>query len=159
MIPTTNERHRWPVAALLVFAVGAAAAAGLVWWLSHPTEPAADVPVLTEEAKQYTRHLQLSGVEMKATDNTLGQTLVEILGRITNAGDRPVERVLLSCVFYDPYGQVIARELAAIVREKDGVLYAGESRPFRLPFDALPDSWNQTMPQLVIAEIQFSEEE
>jgi hypothetical protein len=157
MMPSVNQGRRLPVAALLVFA--AAAAAGLVWWLSRPTDPAAGLPVLTEEAKAYARHLELSDVEMKATDNTLGQTLVEILGRITNAGDRPVRRVLLSCVFYDPYGQVVARELAAIVREKDGALYAGESRPFRLPFDSLPDAWNQTMPQLVIAEIRFGEGE
>jgi hypothetical protein len=96
---------------------------------------------------------------MKATDNALGQTLVEITGRITNAGDRPVERVVLQCVFYDPYSQVIARELVAIVRARDGVLFAGETRRFRLPFDELPDTWNQVMPQLVIAEIRFGGED
>ena len=30
-----------------------------------------------------------------------------------------------------------------------------ETKPFRLPFDNIPESWNQTMPQLVMARIEF----
>ncbi len=142
---------------LIIILIALAAGGGLLWFLSQPG-PEPDVPVLTPEAKAYTRNLQLAGVEMKATENQLGQTLVEILGNITNAGDRQVRHVVLQCIFYDPYGQVIARELTPIVRARDGVLYPGETRGFRLPFDSLPDTWNQTMPQLVIAEIQFADE-
>jgi hypothetical protein len=36
------------------------------------------------------------------------------------------------------------------------VLKPGESRDFRLPFDDIPGSWNNQMPQLVIARIEFS---
>jgi len=31
----------------------------------------------------------------------------------------------------------------------------GDSRSFRMPFDDIPESWNNQMPQLVIAGIQF----
>jgi hypothetical protein len=37
-----------------------------------------------------------------------------------------------------------------------GKLAPGESKPFRLAFDNVPDSWNQTMPQMVIAAIDFA---
>ena len=37
-----------------------------------------------------------------------------------------------------------------------GGLKPGETKSFRLPFDDLPQSWNQSMPQLVIAGVKFS---
>ena len=59
----------------------------------------------------------------------------------------------VTCVFYDSYGKVILREPAALVRK---ALKPGEARAFRLPFDAVPVSWNNEMPQLVIARIELS---
>ncbi len=138
---------------LLLIVLGAGGA--LVWYLSQPPNPVARIPVLTPEAKAYTKYLKLSGVEMKATDNALGQTLVEITGKITNTGDKALKSVSLTCVFYDPYNKVLVREVVPIVRSRDGVLYPDETRKFRLPFDSLPKEWNQRMPQLVIAEIIF----
>jgi len=148
--PKSRRRILW-LAALVV------AGAGIFWYLERSPVQAPAEPVLTPEAKAYTRNLQLSEVQMKATDNALGQTLVEIVGQITNNGDRPLELVELNCVFYDPYGEVVHRERVAIVRARDGVMQPGETRRFRLPFDALPKSWNQVMPQLVIAQIVFAD--
>jgi hypothetical protein len=113
------------------------------------------LPVLTPEAKAYTRSLKLSEVEMKAADTFLKQTLVEIVGKITNAGDRRLRSVEINCVFYDPYGQVVLRERVAVIRSRAGGLSPGETKSFRLPFDNIPESWNQTLPQLVIAQIVF----
>jgi hypothetical protein len=36
-----------------------------------------------------------------------------------------------------------------------GGLKPGETKSFRLPFDAVPAGWNQQMPNLVIAGIDF----
>lgn len=159
MTPTLgNEKRsgrRWGrVVTLLVVA---AAAGGLVWYLEKSPPPAPEEPVLTPEAKAYTKNLQLSGVQIKATENALGQTLVEILGEITNAGARPLALVELNCVFYDINGQAIYRERVPIVRTRDGVMQPGETRKFRLPFDTVPEQWNQAMPQLVIARIVFAD--
>ncbi len=140
---------------LVILLVALVIGGGVAWHLSRTAGTGQEAIILTPEAREYTKNLRLSDVEMKATDNALGQTLVEITGTITNAGDRPVREVILTCVFRDPYGQVIARELVPIVRARHGVLNPGESRKFRLPFDALPDEWNQVMPQLVIAQITF----
>lgn len=118
--------------------------------------PARDVP-LSPEAQNYVHnhYLQLSEVTMKATESYVGQNLVEIEGQIANMGDRPVDVVELYCYFYDAYGQMVFRPRLAIVDAKMGGLKPGQAKPFRLPFDEIPQSWNQKMPQLVIAGLKF----
>ena len=111
-----------------------------------------DLP-LTPEAKLYTRNLQLSDVELMAKENYFQQAVVEIDGKIANTGDRPLETVEIYCLFRDPYGQLVLRRRLSIV---NGGLKPGETKSFRLPFDDLPQSWNQSMPQLVIAGVKFS---
>ena len=108
---------------------------------------------LTPEAKAYVRNLQLSEVTLKATESYAKQTVTEIEGKITNSGSRVIRYAEVSCVFYDRFGQVIKRERVPLVK---ATLKPGESRTFRLPFDDLPESWNNQMPQLVIAGIDFS---
>ncbi len=114
-----------------------------------------DLP-LTPEAKLYTRNLQLSDVELKAKENYFQQAVVEIDGKIANTGPRPLDTVEIYCVFRDPYGQLVLRRRLAIVSGRMGGLKPGETKSFRLPFDDLPQSWNQSMPQLVIAGVKFS---
>lgn len=125
------------------------------WYLHRAGPPSTPKMSLTPEAKAYTKNLQLSDVAMKATESYMGAAVVEIIGNITNSGDRPLQQVDLNCVFYDRYGQIVLREPSSIVRAKDGGLKPGETKPFRLPFDSLPESWNQGMPQLVIGQIVF----
>ena len=114
-----------------------------------------DIP-LTAEARTYARNLQLSDVEMKASENYFQQAVVEIEGKIANTGDRPLDTVEIYCVFRDSYGQLVLRRRLAIVSSRMGGLKPGETKSFRLPFDDLPASWNQAMPQLVIAGVKFS---
>jgi len=114
-----------------------------------------DLP-LTPEAKLYTRNLQLSDVELKAKENYFQQAVVEIDGKIANTGPRPLDTVEIYCVFRDPYGQLVLRRRLSIVNARMGGLKPGETKSFRLPFDDLPQSWNQAMPQLVIAGVKFS---
>jgi hypothetical protein len=81
--------------------------------------------------------------------------VVEILGNITNAGDRKLEIVEINCIFRDPYGQVVLKRRVPIVSRRMGGLKPGETKSFRLAFDDLPESWNQDLPFLVIAHISF----
>lgn len=136
---------------VLVVAGGTAA----WYWNYLASRQVASGPVLTPEAKAYVRHLQLSDVEMKAHESYLRQQVVEILGKITNAGDRPLKIVEINCIFYNPYAQVVLRERVPIVGQRTGGLKPGETKSFRLPFDNLPEGWNQGLPQLVIAQIIF----
>lgn len=149
-----RKRNLLPIAIVAILVVVAGAA---IWFLflrggSQPAQP----NPLTPEAKAYVRNLGLADVEMKAKENALGGTLVEITGKITNKGPRTLRAVDLNCIFYDPYGQAVLRERVPIVRYKGGAgLQPGEIRSFRLPFDSIPVGWNQALPQLVIAGIDF----
>ena len=126
---------------------------GYLEWKGHSDLPVEQV-VLTDEARGYLTSLDLSDVEMGATDNALGQTLVEITGTIRNIGDRPVRSIRLNCVFFDVYGIELHRVLSTIVRSSEGLEPDGE-QAFRLPFDDIPDGWNQVLPSLYVAEIVF----
>lgn len=140
---------------LLIAAVVAAAIGIFAYleWKQRSDAPPTEI-VLTDEARAYLPKLDLSGVEMSAMDNSLGQTLVEITGTITNTGDRHVRSIRLNCVFFDVYGLEHHRVLSTIVRARNG-LEPGSTSEFRLPFDDIPEGWNQVMPSLYIAEIVF----
>ena len=114
-------------------------------------QPAAE-QALTKEGKAYVHNLQLTDVGMKATESYAKQTLTEIEGNVKNAGDRTVDRVDVFCMFYDRSGVLVLRERVAMVKR---ALKPGETRRFRLAFDDIPDSWNNSMPQLVIAQVAF----
>lgn len=140
-----------------VYVVGACAVLGLLVFL-YVQYTAKHAPVdapLTPEAKAYVKNLQLSDVEIKANKSYLNQMVVEIDGKIGNKGDRALDTVEIYCVFYDSYGQLVLRSRVPIVSPRMGGLKPGETKSFRLPFDEIPESWNQQMPQLVIAGVKF----
>lgn len=129
---------------------------GVFSWLTFgPKPPPPPPPVLTEEAKKYLDNLALSNVHMQAAESMVNQRVVEILGDIANKGARTVKLAEVTCVFSDYYGKELKRERVAIVGQTTGPLSPGVSKPFRLAFDDLADSWNQALPTLVIAQIQF----
>src|ERR1700722_16381603 len=138
------------VLGLLVLVGGA----GFVFLNNKASQPAPPPPPLTREAHDYVRSLKLSNVEMQANTSYLNQQIVEITGGITNLGDRKLALVEVNCVFYDPYGQLVLRERVPVVSRKMGGLAPGETKQFRLPFDSIPESWNQVMPTMVIAQVQ-----
>ncbi len=152
----SGHRHGG-IGILLLSIIGFVIIAGVAIWLiqqyaARNPQPAA----LTLEAKSYVRNLALSDVELKAAQSYVKQTVVEISGKITNNGTRKVEQVEIFCIFSDAYGQVVLRERLPIVKRTTGGLKPGETKSFRLPFDDLPESWNQALPQLVIAHIEFT---
>lgn len=144
-----------PPAAIVIAAVILAGAA-VFWFLEREARrPPAPPPALSGPAKAYVKHLRLMNVEMAAKESYLKQAVTEIVGQIGNDGDRVLNLVEINCIFYDSYGQVVLRERVPIVNRKMGSLAPGEIKNFRLPFDNLPESWNQAMPQMVIANIVF----
>lgn len=142
-----------PVAVAAILLTAAAAA---YWFLDYRARMyPPQGPVLTAEAKAYVANLKLSDVQMQAAESYLKQAVVEIGGNLTNNGSRTLTLVEINCVFYDSYGQLVLRERVAIAGRKAGSLAPGETKKFRMAFDNLPPSWNQSMPQLVIAQILF----
>ena len=156
------EESKLPVApaklspAVIVVAVLVAAGGVAFWYLDRAAkQPAAAPPPVTDEAKAYAGKLKLSDVDMSAREDYFHNKVVEITGKIQNTGDRALGLVEINCVFHDPYGQVVLRQRTPIVGNKAGGLAPGAEKPFRLPFDTIPESWNNIMPQLVIARIDF----
>ena len=130
-------------------------AGGVFWYLEREVQRAANPDQLTAEGKAYVRNLQLSEVDLRATENMMHQAVVEIVGKIKNNGDRPVKSAAVYCIFRDRNGQPVARERGTIIKSSGGGLAPGATRDFRLPFDTVPAEWNNMMPQLVIAQVQF----
>ena len=157
---TAPQPRRFAVspAAIVIVLVVVAGAAGLLYLNRLAQQPPPAPPPLTGDARAYIHNgfLKITDSNMQAHESLAGQQLVEITGKIGNTGDRVLDRVAIVCIFYDPYGHAILRERVAIVSRKMGKLAPGESKPFRLAFDNVPDSWNQTMPQMVIAAIDFA---
>jgi len=154
---SAQQVKKQPQIGVPVYVAGALAVLGLAvfGYLQYVAKKApADAP-LTPEAKAYVKNLQLSDVEIKANKSYLNQMVVEIDGKIANAGDRLLDTVEIYCVFYDSYGQLVLRSRVPIVSPRMGGLKPGETKTFRLPFDEIPESWNQAMPQLVIAGVKF----
>jgi hypothetical protein len=153
----TQTKRAGPAVNPVLMVIGLAAVVLLAAWylFFRGGPPTPEKPLLTPEAKAYVKHLALSDVEMKAKESYLKQAVVEITGKITNTGERPLKVVEINCVFFDPYGQVVLRQRVPIVSQRMGGLKPGEAKSFRLPFDDIPESWNQALPQLVIARIVF----
>ena len=155
---TLTEKRRFSVPPMaMVAGVLILAGAPALFYLDRASkQPPPAPPPLTGAAKAYVTNLRLAEVEMKANESYMHQSLVEIVGKIGNAGDRVLDVVEINCVFYDAYGQVVLRERMPIVTKKMGGLAPGENKSFRLAFDNIPESWNQALPQMVIARIDFS---
>jgi hypothetical protein len=153
--PEKSPKESIPPAVIAICVVLALGVAGFFYLDRVSKKPPPPPPPLTGEARAYVKNLKLAGVEIKAHESYLKQSVVELVGNIGNEGDRTLKSIDLNCVFYDAYGQVVLRKRAALLGPKDGPEGPGQTKPFRLPFDDIPESWNQAMPQLVIAGITF----
>jgi len=153
-----------PPAAIVIALMLALGLGGFAYLSYRSRQPAPPPPPLTGDAKAYLKHLRFVGADgqtpespkMEAHESYMKQSVVEITGNIQNMGDRVLELIEVNCVFYDPYGQVVLRERVPVVSKKAGKLSPGEFKGFRLAFDNVPESWNQAMPAMVIARIDFS---
>jgi len=167
-----KKRATIPPMAIVIGLVLVVGLAGF-WYLDHVSRQAPPGPApLTGAAKAYAKYLKFVGADgqtpespvMESHESYLKQSIVEITGNILNSGDRVLNTVEINWIFYEPgsvmpngqlYQEVIWRERTFVVTGKTGGLEPGKARPFRVAFDNVPESWNQAMPQPVIAAIEF----
>lgn len=155
MDSTLTTGKKFPVFWLVLAAVTVIFLIAGLFYLNRPVPPPTEAPA-TAEAKAYLPNLALSDVQMKATENFMKQQVVEIDGKISNNGPRPIRSVDVYCMFYSVDGKEVHRERVPIVHATGSALGPHQTRAFRLPFDSLPDTWNQAMPRLAIAQITFA---
>jgi hypothetical protein len=154
-------RTKIPKTALWMGAAAVAAILAAAVYLERPAPKPINDTGATPEVKAYVSHLELSGVNMVASENFMQQKVVEIQGTIANRGTRPLAAVDVYCLFAGVDGHEIHRERSPILGASGAraPLAPNEARPFRLPFDSLPEGWNEAMPKLVIARIQFADKQ
>jgi hypothetical protein len=158
MDSTASPIKRLPISWIVIAAF---AVAGLISGIAYLNRPAPKVEEqsVPDEAKAYLPNLQFSDVGMKATENFMKQQVVEIEGKLTNNGSKAIGDIDVYCIFYGVDGKELHRERVPLVRSRAGNAFGpGQVRPFRLPFDNLPEGWNQTMPKLVIARLSFAQQ-
>jgi hypothetical protein len=153
--PRDKKRISIPPVAIVIVLALAAGVAGFMY-LNRAAKKAPTAPApLSGDARTYIHNgfLPISNVDMQAHESYLQQQVVEITGKIGNTGNRVIANAQIYCVFLDSYNQVVLRERVSIVNRK---LAPGDTQPFRLAFDNIPGSWNQAMPSIVIASIEFA---
>lgn len=139
--------------AIIIALLALFALAGGFFYLSRPSHSLQEDGGATADAKAYLKNLALSDVNIQATENFMKQQVVEVTGKIANNGPRKLALIEVYCLFSGVDDREIYRERVPVVRN----LAPQEVRSFRLPFDTLPDGWNQAMPHLVIARIVFAD--
>ena len=130
----------------------------VAWFYLNRPVPKTEETAASQEAKAYLANLALSDVNMQASENLVNQKVVEVLGNISNNGPRELKSIDVYCLFYGLDNRELHRERLRIVGgvAAPGSLKPGATKSFRMPFDTLPDGWNQAMPKMVIAQITFA---
>lgn len=137
----------------------AAIIAGLTFWMVYmgrPEPPSAAMQPPTAVERAYAPNIVLSSITMQAAENLMQQRVVEIRGKIANHGERTISSVSIDCFFSGIQRDEVYQERKIAFVSKAHPLRPGESRLFRLAFDHLPYSWNQTAPRLAVARIAFA---
>jgi hypothetical protein len=152
------RKRQVPPVFVIVGALAIAVIALSSWFLAKPSSSSAPLGP-SPEAKAYLPNLKLSGVALKAAENLMRQQVVYIDGQITNNGPRAIREIDVYCIFTDPNGSEVYRERVPVVKATGNTPFgSNQVRSFELPFDNLPDTWNQGLPHLVIARINFAQQ-
>ena len=152
--PGEDGRSRLALTALV--AVILAIGLGIVAWMMHArlNRPAIKPP-LTAEAKAYLQQISVTGAQMSAADNPLGDVLTYLDAQVGNHGTRTVTRLDLRLEFLDTLGQVVLRQSVHVITPDTPPLKPGESRGTHLTFEHLPAEWNQAPPAITPVYVAF----
>ena len=122
-------------------------------------------PKGTSGAPPYAANLKLSDFKMSAAENFVGHTVSYVDGTVTNAGDKTVTHMVVQVTFKDDMGQMAQREEVPMQALKtDGPypeavdfntssLAPGQSKPFRLTFEAISAQWNRQYPEIQVSDV------
>ena len=143
---------------LLVSIALAAVVAVLVLQQHHAVaRPAAGAgrQALTAEQKAYLPSMVFADLQMSAAVNFLGDTVTYLDGKVTNQGAKQVRRLDVELNFVDPFNQVVLRETAHVLDDRNAPLPPGETHAFRVTFDHMPAEWNQAPPSIKAVFLDF----
>ena len=111
-----------------------------------PTNP-------SDAAVNYAQQVSFSELHLSAEENFLGQQVVYLDGKLTNAGAKTVRQVRVRLVFRDVMNQIVLREEHDVFGTSDSV-GPGAAKSFQIRFDTVPDSWSRQVPQIQMVSLR-----
>jgi hypothetical protein len=153
-----QEGHRkpyHPFALIGGLMLVAAAVVGIVLLGSRqgPTETRLPPQDLAEEALTYASQTTLSDLRLSAEENFLGQQVVYLDGKISNAGVRNIRQLTIRLSFLNLEKQVVLRQDHGIFGGPQS-LGPRQTKEFQIRFDQIPDSWDRQVPQIQIVALR-----
>jgi hypothetical protein len=144
----------WGVAALIVLV-----AVGIFVFTAKKAPP---TPTTLQPPAAYASSLPLTNLAMSESDNLSGGKMTYLDGHIQNTGSRTVTGATVQVVFANdeampPAIQTVPLTLIRMTQPYIDIepvsaepLKPGDSHDFRLPFESVPQNWNQQMPEVRI---------
>ena len=126
---------------------------GALYFLSSTRQDSPPAPP-SEENLAYVSQLELTELHLSAEENFLGQQVVYLDGKLTNQGEKTLQRLRVRLYFRDFMNQVVLREDQEVFGAQPVPLPPGQTREFQLRFDKIPDSWNRQVPQFQLVALQ-----
>jgi hypothetical protein len=106
-----------------------------------------------DAAPAYAPQVAFSGLHLSAEENFLGQQVVYLDGKLTNAGAKTVRQVRVRLVFRDVMNEIVLREEHDVFGPSESV-GPGVAKSFQIRFDAVPDSWSRQVPQIQVVSLR-----
>lgn len=158
--PEPGEQTGFPRAAWVAAAVIVLVAIGVLVFVGR--KKAAPSPTSLQPPDAYAASLPMSQFAMSEAGNLSGGKMTYLDGHVTNNGSRTVTGITVQVVFQNDEAMPpqIETEPLSLIRMKEPYIdtepvnadpiLPGQDREFRLAFDAIPDNWNQQMPEVRI---------
>lgn len=160
---TEVEQRNW-----LPFAIAAGVVvlvAGLVVVALETRHKPVSVTPVSAAPDSYAASLPISGLVMSESSNLAGGKMTYLDGHMANTGNRTISAVTVQVLFRDPAKEVTQNETQPLklIRTRDpyidvepvsaAPLHPGDSRDFRLIFDAVSPDWNGAYPEIRILHV------
>jgi hypothetical protein len=165
LVPTSEKPERnWLPMAIAAVAVIAVAIVVIVL-LQHGRGGNTVTPI-SASVDPYAANLPITGLTMSESGNLAGGKVTYIDGRISNTGDRTVTGITVQVLFRNVAKEVAQNETQPLkfIRMREpyidvepvsaAPLKPGESRDFRLIFDAVAPSWDGAYPEIRVVQAQ-----
>ena len=122
-------------------------------------------PRTLQPADPYAAQLPLSQLAMSEAESLSGGKLTYLDGHVQNKGDKNVTGITVQVVFAndEQMPPTIYTVPLSLIRMKDpyidtqpvsaAPIKPGDDREFRLTFEAVPNNWNQQMPEIRIIRV------
>jgi hypothetical protein len=150
---------------LAIAAAAVLIVAAIVVFTMERGKGAATVTPISAAVDPYATSLPITNVVMSESSNLAGGKVTYIDGHITNSGNKTVSSVSAQVLFRNAAKEVAQNETQPLklIRTRDpyidlepvsaAPLKPGDSRDFRLIFDAVTPDWNGVYPEIRIVRV------